>query len=150
MWGMLWLEGWDCPGLFSPTESHLYFIREHTRSGSRNESKGMEHHLLLMQEETIQLIAHISLYRPSRAAVIILNKREEAVRHDGGRQLHSSTKEKKVILILHYTFLSKFLSLRVPLSPPPLPYSMMVSLLPGNLLCDVVHTSIEPKRKKKL
>lgn len=67
------MEGWDCPRLFSPTESHLYFIREYTRSGSRNESKGMEHHLLLMQEETIQLTAHISLYHPSRAAVIILN-----------------------------------------------------------------------------
>ena len=33
--------------------------------------------------------------------------------------------------------------------PPPLPFNMMVSLLPGNLVCDVVHTFIEPKRKRK-
>lgn len=58
---------------------------------------------------------------------------------------------KKTILILHYTFLLLFLSsLCVPLNlPPPLPYNMMVSPLPGNLVCDVVHTSIEPKQKKK-
>lgn len=43
-----------------------------------------------------------------------------------------------------FSFLSLFC-----VAPPPLPYNMMVSLLPGNLVCNVVHTFIEPKRKGK-
>lgn len=60
----------------------------------------------------------------------------------------SDAKKKKSILM--YTSLLLFLSLSVPLNLPPLlPYKMMVSLLPGNLVCDVVHTFIEPKKKIK-
>lgn len=83
-----------------------------------------------------------------------IGDRATAVR-DVGRQASISplcplAKPRKRNQLSCYTFLLLFLSLSVPLNLPPLfPYKMMVSLLPGNLVCDVVHTFIEPKRKKK-
>lgn len=122
-------------------------------AGTAMRPKEWEHHLLSTHEETIQLIVHINFYRASSAAVITPIKQLWRMMQ-GDKPTTSTTttisNKKKAVLIFHYTFLLLFLSLYVPLNlPPPLPYDMMVNLLPGNLLCDVVHTSVEPKREEK-
>lgn len=145
------------PEALFPSEICLYFTHERCveRHRSWNETEGRAHHPFVMQEETIQLITLISFDHVSRVSGIVPIKRLLCMmRGDKPATPFHQSKEGDSYLTLHFS-LSSFLSLCVPLippsppPPPPLPYNMMVNLLPGNLLRDVVHTSVKPKRKKE-
>lgn len=115
---MLWLEGCDCLRLFSPQRATA-LPGNTLRSGSWNETKGWEHHLVLTQEETIQLIAHIKCYHASSGAVIVLIKQLwRMMQGDRPTTSFNRASKNKASLLLHYTFLLLFLSLCVPLNPP--------------------------------
>lgn len=96
----------------------------------------------------MQLLVCVNFHRSSRTLVIAANEplsrlmqADKSAQEFGENDVHPR-------LTLHFSLVICLALCSPP--PPPLPYNMMVSLLPGNLVCDVVHTSVKPKRRKKI
>lgn len=100
-------------------------------------------HQLLMLHHVSRVASIVPIKQPWRT----MQEDKPAMSFNG-----ASKKKRNSHLALHFSLvISLTLCSSQPPAPPPpfLPYNMMVSLLPGNLLCDVVHTSMEPKERKK-
>lgn len=118
--GMLWLEGWDCPRLFSP-QWVATSLGNTLWSGSRDETKGWGHHLLSTQEATVQLIVHINFYHVSRAASIVLIKQRWRLMQEDKptTSINRATKKKgNSHLALHFSLV---ISLTLCSTQPPTP-----------------------------
>lgn len=157
--GKLWFEGWDSPRRFSLRDLlilHSWTLRRTKQVLEWDQRTGTPSTLDARRDHPAnnphQLRSCVKSVRncPDQATLV----------RDAGRQANDILPPIKRRRFLSYITLSSFspspfLSLCVPLipppppPPPPLPYNMMVNLLPGNLLCDVVHTSVKPKRKKR-